>query len=102
MVITQMENIEARMPIGANCMKALGPMGIISSGNGGPYVYRTKLGLCIVGAITISRNNGSRKCHIIAIKDVTSGKMAPHHYVLDDEPEIEDVGIKDTDEANVL
>ena len=29
------------------------------------------------------------------MKDVASGKMAPHHFVLDDEPKIEDVGIKE-------
>ena len=28
------------------------------------------------------------------MKDVASGKMAPHHFVVDDEPKIEDVGIE--------
>ena len=94
-VITQMDNIDVGVLIGANCMKALEPMEIISSRNGGPYPYRTKLGWCIVGPITTSRNDGSVKCHGIAVKDVASGKMAPHHFVLDDEPKIEDVGIKE-------
>ena len=90
-----MDNIEVGMLIGANCMKALEPMEIISSRNGGPYTYRTKLGWCIVGPITTSRNDSSVKCHRIAVKDVASGKIAPHHFVLDDEPKIEDVGIKE-------
>ena len=92
-VITQMDNIEVGMLIGANCMKALEPMEIISSRNGGPYTYRTKLGWCIVGPITTSRNDSSVKCHRIAVKDVASGKIAPHHFVLDDETKIKDVGI---------
>ena len=42
-VITQMDNIEVGMLSGANCMKALKPMEIVSSRNDGPYAYRTKL-----------------------------------------------------------
>ena len=92
--LTQMDNIEVGMLIGANYMKALEPMKIISSRNGGPYAYRTKLRWCILGPITTSGNDGSRKCPRIAVKDVASGKMAPHHFLLDDEPKIEHVGIK--------
>ena len=94
-VITHMENIEAEMPSGGNCIKALEPMGIISSRNGGLYAYRKKLGWCIVGPITTSRNDGSVKCHRMAVKDVISRKMEPHHFALDDEPEIEDAGTKE-------
>ena len=97
-VITQMDNIDVGMLIGENCMKALEPMEIISSRNGGPYPHRTKLGWCIVGPITTRRSHGSVKCHRIAVKDVASGKVAPHHFVLDDEPKIEDVGIKEMQE----
>ena len=44
-----MDNIEVGMLIGANCMKALEPMEIISSRNGELYAYRINLGWCIVG-----------------------------------------------------
>ena len=88
-VITQMDNIEVGMLIGANCMKALESIEIISSRNGGPYSYRKKLRWGILRPITTSRNDGSVKCHRIAVKDVASGKMAPHHFVLDEEPKIE-------------
>ena len=90
-----MDNIDVGMLIGANCMKAFEPMELISSRNGGPYAYRTKLGWCIVGQITTRRNDVSVKCHRITVKDVASGKIATHYFVLDDEPEIEDVGIKE-------
>ena len=87
-------------------MKALEPMEIISSRYGGMYAYRGKLGWCIVGPITTSRNDASVKCHRKAVKDVASGKIGSHHFVLDDDPKIEDAGIKEMrmyySEANVL
>ena len=88
-----MDNIEVKMLIGANCMKALESIEIISSRNGGLYPYRTKLGWCIVGPIT-SRYDGSVKRHRIAVKDVAPGKKSPHHFVLHNEPKKEDVSIK--------
>ena len=82
--------------IGVNCMRApTEPIDIISSKNGGPYACRTKVGWCIVAPITTSRSERSVKCHRIAVKDVASGKMAPHHFLLDDKSKIEDVGIKE-------
>ena len=77
-VIIQMENIEVEMPNGGDYIKALEPMGIISSRNGGLYAYSKKLEWCIVGPITTSRNDGSAKCHRMAVKDVISWKMEPH------------------------
>ena len=70
-------------------------MEIISNRNVGPYAYRAKLGWFIKGSITTSRNDGSVKCHRITVKNVASGKMAPHHFLLHDELKIEDVGIKE-------
>ena len=45
-----------------------------------------------MGPIISIRNDGSVKCHAI---DAASGKKAPHHFVLDGEPKIEDTGIKE-------
>ena len=42
-VITEMDNIEVGMLIGTNCMKALEPTEIISTSNGGPYPYTTRV-----------------------------------------------------------
>ena len=56
-----MDNNEVKILIDANCMEVLEPMEIISSRNGRSYTYRTKLGWCIVGPITTSRNKGSVK-----------------------------------------
>lgn len=93
--ITQVGNIEVGMLISANCRKALEPMEIIFSMSGGPYAYRTNLGWYIVKSIPTCRSDDSVKCHRIEVKDVVSGKMAPHHVVLADKSKIEDVGIKE-------
>ena len=95
-----MDNNEVKILIDGNCMEVLEPMEIISSRNGRSHTYRTKLGWCIVGPVTTSRNKGSVKWHRIAVKDVASGKMALHHFVLDDEPKVEDTDIKEM--VNVL
>ena len=39
--ITQQDDIEIGMLIGANCIKTLKPLEIIFSRNDGPYAYRT-------------------------------------------------------------
>ena len=68
---------------------------IISSRNDKPYAHRKKLRLCFAGSITASRSDASVKCHRMAVKDISFEKMAYHHFVLDDKPKIEDVGIKE-------
>ena len=83
--ITQQDDIEIGTLIGANCIKALEPLEIISSRNDGPYAQRTKLGWCIVGPIINKSSNKSVKCNHIAVKDVISGKVASHHFKIDSE-----------------
>ena len=48
-----------------------------------------------MGPIRTKRNDSSVKCLRIAVKDITSGKIAPYHFLHDDEPKIEDAGIKE-------
>ena len=55
--IVQNDDVCIGLLIGANCMKALEPMQVIASENGGPYSYRTRLGWCIVRQIM----NGDNK-----------------------------------------
>ena len=49
--ITQTYNIKIGKLIKVNCMKALEPLKITPSKNGGRYAYQTKLGWCTVGQI---------------------------------------------------
>ena len=51
-------------------MKALEPVEIIASQDGGPYAYKTKLGWCIVGPIVSNKNGEASRCNRIAVKDV--------------------------------
>ena len=83
------------MLIGADWMKALEPLEIISSRNDGPYVYRTKLGWCTVGSIVNKSGNKSVKCNRIAVKDVISGKVFSHRFKIDSRLKKSEVGVKE-------
>ena len=71
------------MLIGATCMKALEPLKIIPSNDGGPYTYQTKLGWCIVGPIQNAGHQNSPKCNRVAVKDASTGKLARHHFLIE-------------------
>ena len=81
--ITQTDNIEIGMLIGANCMKALEPLKIIPSKDGGPYAYQTKLGWCIVRPIQNNGHQNSLKCNRVAVKDVSTGKLSRHYFLIE-------------------
>ena len=51
------------MSIGANCIMALEYIKIIHSKAGGPLVYQTRLGWCIVGSIYNVGHQNSLKCN---------------------------------------
>ena len=63
------------MLIGANCIKALEPLKIIPSKDGGPYAYQTILGWCIVGPIQNVGHQNPLKCNRVAVKDASTGKI---------------------------
>ena len=45
-------NLDVKLLIGANCLKALEPQEVISSQSDGPYAFKVKLGWCVVGPIS--------------------------------------------------
>lgn len=77
--------------IGGNCPKALEPLEVIPSQDGGPYAYRTSLGWCVVGPMASSRSDTtSIQCHRTRVSeksptwtaiDATTGISALHHFV---------------------
>ena len=91
--IVQGEDIVGGLLIGANCMKALEPMKIIPSKEDGPYAYKTLLGWCIVGPIINTETERSISCHQVAVKDVTSSRLAPHHFGV--EKSIKDISLEE-------
>ena len=50
--VPRKSDTEIGLLIGANCAKALEPQQVISSKDGGPFAFRSPLGLCVVGPLT--------------------------------------------------
>ena len=46
------KNLDVKLLIGANCLRALEPQEVISSQGDGPYAFKTRLGWCVVGPIS--------------------------------------------------
>ena len=55
---------------------------LFPSKDGGPYGYQTKLGWCIVGPIQNDGYQNSLKCNSVAVKDESTGKLARHHFFI--------------------
>ena len=65
-------------------MKSLEPLKVIGSNNGGPYVYQTRLGWCIVGPISNMVGKDSIGCPRIAVQDAISSKITDHQFVVEE------------------
>ena len=91
--ITQTDDIEVGLLIGANWMKALEPLKVIAGNNGGPYAYQTCLGWCIVGPIGNMVGKDSVGCRRIAVKDAVSSKIADHQFVV--EKSMKDISLEE-------
>ena len=69
--------------IGANCVKALEPIKVISSKGQGPYDYKTVLGWCVVGPMGVNKANLKEMIfNNIYIHEANSVKRANHHFAL--------------------
>ena len=91
--IIQDDDIEGGMLIGANCLKALEPVEMITSQDGGSYAYKTKLGWCIVGPIVSNKNGDALRCNRTAVKDAITAKLLSHHFVKDLGYKMRDIGV---------
>ena len=91
--ITQTDDVEVVLLIGANCIKALECLKVIASNNGGPYVYQTRLGWCIVGPISNTVGKDSIGCHRIVVQDAISSKIADQQFFV--EESMKDVSLKE-------
>ena len=93
--IIQDDDIEGGMLNGANCLKALEPVEMITSQDGGSYAYKTKLGWCIVGPIGSNKNGEALRCNRIAVKDAITGKLLSHHFVKNPGYKMRDIGVEE-------
>ena len=61
------------------------PQEVIPSKEKGPFAYKSPLGWCVVGPLVKAAKKGSISCNRIVVQDVTSGKMASHHFGITNE-----------------
>ena len=81
--ISEKDDIKLDLLIGANCVKALESIKIISSKAQGPYAYKTMLGWCVVGPVGVNKAYlNEMKCNNIYVHEANSIKRANHHFAL--------------------
>ena len=87
--ISQGQGISIGLLIGGNCSKALEPLEVIPSEQGGPYAFKTLLGWCIVGTIFETTFDTAVACNRISVQDKVSKNVASHYFAR--ETEVQDI-----------
>ena len=83
--ISLSDGVKVELLIGANCTRALEPVQVIASRDGGPYAMKRALRWCIVGPIThINSRNGSLTCNRITVREAGSNKIAGHCFAVEE------------------
>ena len=81
--IIEKDDIQVDLLIGANFVKALEPVKIISSEAQGTYAYKTMLGWCAVGPMGVNKAYLKKlDCNNIYVHEKNSIKRANHHFAL--------------------
>ena len=75
-------NVDVKLLIGANCLKALEPEEVISSQGDVPYAFKTKPGWCVDGTISDGSYQNKSHCNRITVEDHATGKVAKHHFAI--------------------
>ena len=82
---SQLHGAKVGLLIGSNCPKALEPIDIVASENGGPYAINTFVGWAIVGPLNLSKKDHQTvNCNRIAVVEVGSEKPLDHHFAVED------------------
>ena len=82
--ITQTDGIKVGLLIGANCMKPIESLKMISSVGGGPYAYQTRLDWCSVSPIINMVSKKSTGCNRVAVIEATSSNVSSHQFVMEE------------------
>ena len=85
-------NMKIGLLIGANCARALESAEVLPSQDGGPFVYKTFLGWCVVGPLTKTGKSRSISCNGIAFQDAATSKVSHQHFGFTHE--VQDVSAK--------
>ena len=78
------DEIKIGILIGGNCPLALEPIQVISSKDGGPYAYKTKLGWCVMGPIH-DVSSSKLTCNKIAVRNIADQSIATHYFCVPQE-----------------
>ena len=76
------KNLDIKLLIGPNCLKALEPQEVISSQGDGPYDFKTKFGWCIVRPISDGSYQNNFHCKRIIVEDHATGRITKHHFAI--------------------
>ena len=71
------ENCSVALLIGTDCTKVLKSINIKPRKNDGPYSFKTKLGLCIVGPVNCTSSN-EICCNRIGVRQTDKNKIGKH------------------------
>ena len=82
--ITQTDGIKAGLLTDANYMEALESLKVISSVDGGPYAYQTRLGWCIMDPIINMVGKKSIGFNRVPVIDATSLNISRHHLFMEE------------------
>ena len=80
------DDVAVELLIGADCSKAIEPLEVIPSEQGGPYAYRSILGWCVVGPID-NQSNGVVQCNRISISNTSAQHFEVANQIEEDQIE---------------
>ena len=81
---SQLHGAKVGLFIGSNCPKALEPIDIVASENGGPYAINTFAGWAIVGPLNLNKKDHQTvNCNRIAVVEMGSEKPLDHHFAVE-------------------
>ena len=83
--ITQGKCVSIGPFIDGNCSKALGPLEVIPSEQGGPYALKTLRGWCMVDTIGETTFETTVACNRISVQDKISKDVASHYFAMETE-----------------
>ena len=80
----QLPGAKIGLLIGSNCPKALEPMDVLASEDGGPFAIKTFAGWAIVGPLYMSdEEHRMVDCNRVVAKEVGSGRNLDHHFAME-------------------
>ena len=80
----QLPDVRIGLLIGSNCPKALKPIDVLASEDGGPFAIKMFAGRAIVGPLYMcGMEHPTVSCHRVAAKEVGSGRHLDHHFMVE-------------------